>query len=362
MSPNSIRQMLEDHDRWHQTDVNKPRLMHTCLGRYCLTMADTNFPLRTCYVCWLQKLPITLSWCAHKTFDAYMPWQVSPDIGRRRFNCMHMWRPIGEDHNRCFILLLMHTSHALCILVDAHTQYLMHACIDRCVLILASIISHVRSCYAQFLQSISDVLFYWPMHVGHKSCSPADVLTPQLMLACLYWCNITLAYVCRPRMMSPTQCAHATAWRLQDLANVDANGRRCFPLAYMLHSMLSNNNRWRLAYLQTPSLMHKCLLTCPLTLEVCFLYTHMLRPMREGHDKWILLLADAHSPLLMSPSRCTHTRFDACMSCQMSPHNVKRQFSYTHMLRWMCAGHDHCLFLITTRIQEFGPPPASLTS
>lgn len=58
------------------------------------------------------------------------------------------------------------------------------------------------------------------------------------------------------------------------------------------------------------------------------------------------LLTDAHSALLMSPRRYTHTMFDACMPLQMSHYIAKRRFPHTQTLHSMRASHDRCLLLL----------------
>jgi len=169
--------------------------------------ADVAQPMRTRHGWFVQVLadaafhwPTSLVRSAHATSYACKPWLMSSAVGRLRCLPGDAWRP-------------WHTS-----------LFPMRTCQVRCVQAL----NDTACCWA-------DVT--WLIGAGHDRCRPADALTPRLMCADLGRCRLSLVYACRPQMVSPNPCAHATADACRPWLMLHAISRRCLLDTHMPRPM-----------------------------------------------------------------------------------------------------------------------------
>ena len=100
----------------------------------------------------------------------------------------------------------------------------------------------VRTCQVRCVQALNDTACCWAdvtwlIGAGHDRCRPADALTPRLMCADLGRCRLSLVYACRPQMVSPNPCAHATADACRPWLMLHAISRRCLPDTHMPRPM-----------------------------------------------------------------------------------------------------------------------------
>jgi len=178
-------------------DIHMPRQMRAGLGWWCMSLGRRRLP----DVRWQQSM--SPSRCVYITVGACKPWPISPAVER----CAQVMTDVAQP---------MRTGHG----------WYVHAC---CML-LADVVCQMRTHHGWSVQAFADARKPRPVTPSRCAHAPADAWipwlmmhalgrrrlpdahTPRFMQAYLGRCRLPLADARRPRPLTPSRCAHATAY------------------------------------------------------------------------------------------------------------------------------------------------------